>query len=125
MRRWLIALATAVVAGALWVGAAYADSTPYHGGYNVNGSGATTSRCAGCHRTHTAIGSELLKASTSFELCTSCHGPTGGLDAVDGVEWQTNASHQVIPNTPPVGGTKGGGFVNSFMNTSLSTQVGS
>lgn len=120
MRRWLIALATALVAGALWVGAAYADDTIYHGGYNATGAGAVTNRCAGCHRTHTASGDGLIKASTTYGLCTSCHGTTSGLDVVDGVEWQTDGTtHAIIPNTPPVGGTKGGGFMNSYMNTTL------
>lgn len=119
MRRWLIALATALVAGALCASAAYADDHIYHGNYNAGGNGATTNRCAGCHRAHTATGPELLKASTTFALCTTCHGAASGLDVVDGVEWQTNSSHKVIPASAPVGGTKGGGFVQSFMNTTM------
>lgn len=121
MRRWLIALATALVAGVIWVGAAYADDSIYHGNYNANGNGASTNRCAGCHRAHTGSGPYLIKTATIYGLCTSCHGTTNGLDVVNGVEWQTvgpptrAADHTV----PPFGGNKGGGFVNSLMNTTL------
>jgi predicted CXXCH cytochrome family protein len=118
MKRWLIALATVIVAGVIGVGAAYADNTSYHGGYNANGAGGSTGRCASCHRTHTASGPNLIKAATAYGLCTSCHGTTNGLDVVDGVEWHTSSSTHAIDG-PIQGGTKGGGFVNSFMNTTM------
>lgn len=119
MRRWLIALATALVAGALWVGAAYADDNIYHGNYNAGGWGATTSRCAGCHRAHTGSGPYLIKSATTYGLCTSCHGTANGLDVVDGVEWQTNSARAADKTVPPYGGIKGGGFQFALMNTSL------
>lgn len=128
MKRWLIALATALVAVALWAGAAYADDSIYHGNYNTQSattglwSGPSTTRCAGCHRAHTAQGPDLLKASTSYALCTSCHGTANGLDVIDGVEWATNSTtHRPILGGMPTGGTKGGGFVQSFMNSNLQT----
>jgi predicted CXXCH cytochrome family protein len=126
LRRWLIALATAMVAAALWAGAAYADDSIYHGNYNTQNattglwSGPSTTRCAGCHRAHTATGPALLKASTSYALCTSCHGTANGLDVVDGVEWPTDrTTHQPLLGGMPTGGNKGGGFVQSFMNKNL------
>lgn len=126
MRRLLIALATALVAGGIWAGAAYADAGP-HGGFNDAqttgaGTGAATYRCSSCHRAHTASGPELIKSASTYLLCTSCHGQASGLDALDGVDWSTTPNTTA---TPPVvgvigGGNKAGGFLNSFMNTTLS-----
>jgi predicted CXXCH cytochrome family protein len=60
------------VGAALGFGAvAQANGGP-HGGYS-----ADTDKCAGCHRAHTAIGSELLVAEDQYALCTSCHDGTG------------------------------------------------
>ena len=117
MRRWLIAFALALGAGALWAGAAFADASTYHSNYTN-----TTRACAGCHRAHTGSGTMLIKSDTIYGLCTSCHGSNSGLDVVDGVEWQTDpTTHAKLPDLPPVGGTKGGGFVNSYMKTALTT----
>lgn len=122
MRRWLIALAVALGAGALWAGAAFADNTSYHGGYT-----ATTYRCASCHRAHTAKGESLIKSETVFGLCTSCHGRDNGTDVLDGVKW----TYQPPPAPPapdpripdktvaPRGALRGGGFENTIMNTNL------
>ena len=52
-----------------------------HGNYSP-----TTDACAACHRTHTAVGPNLLKAKTPYELCMSCHDGTGSTYNVqDGV----------------------------------------
>jgi predicted CXXCH cytochrome family protein len=65
------------VGAALGFGAvAQANGGP-HGGYS-----ADTDKCAGCHRAHTAIGSELLVAEDQYALCTSCHDGTGAVTNV-------------------------------------------
>lgn len=114
MSRWLLALVLALAASAIWVGAAFADASTYHSNYTN-----TTRACAGCHRAHTGVADNLLKATTTYGLCTSCHGTTNGLDVVDGAEWTTDANHVRVPGTPPTEALKGGGFVNALMNTSL------
>ena len=117
MSRWLLALVLALAVSAIFAGAAFADASTYHSNYT-----STTRACAGCHRAHTGQGVSLIKTSGTYGLCTSCHGTTNGLDVVDGAEWETDANHVRIPGTPPTEALKGGGFLNTLMNTS---QVGS
>ena len=62
------------------------------------------SRCAGCHRAHTAKGEKLLKQAQPA-LCYSCHSGAGGfLDITDGID-------------PVSGGAlRGGGFEYALIN---------
>jgi predicted CXXCH cytochrome family protein len=106
--RLLIALATATAAMVLTAVSAYADAGP-HGGF-----GTTSDACSGCHRAHTATAARLLKSSSSYAMCTSCHGSTAGgatTNVLDGV---------LMGTTTPL---KGGGFVNAYMNTSLAANA--
>jgi predicted CXXCH cytochrome family protein len=41
------------------------------------GSTLTSDSCAGCHRAHTASGSNLIAADDANALCTTCHGTSG------------------------------------------------
>src|SRR3972149_2226093 len=65
---------------------AYATGGP-HGEYT-----ASTDNCAGCHRSHTALGTKLLKDAAAatgqraLNLCKFCHNGSGSaLDVMDGV----------------------------------------
>lgn len=115
VKRWLLASMLALAMVATWAGSALADDSIYHGGYTN-----TTARCAGCHRTHTGSGANLIKTATTYALCTSCHGSTNGLDVVDGTEWQTDpTTHAQVQPLTPLEAIKGGGFVKTLMNTKL------
>ena len=95
---------------------ALADNGP-HGGFNT----PTTDACAGCHRAHTGTASELLMTSTA-NLCQSCHGPTGtgaDTDVWDGVYLSRDATTENPAEGVVNRGLKGGGFVNTVMNTSF------
>jgi predicted CXXCH cytochrome family protein len=50
-----------------------------HGNYSPD-----TSKCAACHRAHTAIGAELIVAEDEYALCTSCHDGSGATTNVLG-----------------------------------------
>lgn len=98
-------LALAVLAVSLMlVGVALANGGP-HGGYTL-----LEDNCAGCHRAHTAIGARLLSASSTYNLCTSCHNGTGAnTDVLDGAY----LSSFVNPRVPGQQGAfklLGGGF---------------
>jgi len=95
-------------------GLASANGGP-HGGYT-----ATTDSCAGCHRAHTAPGPNLLVETSTYALCTTCHGSTGaGANTNvddgyylssrddDGGDYDHGAG-----NTPDYAPLLGGGFVN-------------
>jgi len=75
------AVLTGVVLAVLLAGrgAASADNGPH-----VQGAGATTDSCAGCHRVHVAQAANLLTAAQPG-LCYSCHG-TGGPGADTAVQ---------------------------------------
>jgi predicted CXXCH cytochrome family protein len=92
---------------------ASADGGP-HGGYTP-----TTDACAGCHRAHTARGPRLL--ITPIEtLCMSCHGTAGtGADTnvEDGVYLERDGFAEVPAQGVVDRGLRGGGFVNTRMNT--------
>src|SRR3972149_2133591 len=66
-----------------------------HGGYDL-----ATSACAACHRAHTAIGEDLLKADSVYGLCISCHG--GAIDAPDVIHGRRVSDNARL---------NGGGFV--------------
>lgn len=70
MKKLYIAILVVAVALA-FASTASANGGP-HGGYT-----ATTDACAGCHRAHTASGAKLLVASSTYNLCITCHGAAG------------------------------------------------
>ncbi|NOZ71507.1 MAG: hypothetical protein GXP38_06285 [Chloroflexi bacterium] len=119
--RYVFAIAAAIVA--LMISAPiYADNGP-HGNYT-----ATTDACAGCHRAHTAQGTNLLVSSTSHGLCLTCHGTTGNgadTDVTDGVYLQRDNNVESPDEGVVNRGLKGGGFVNVRMDTSWSGTVSS
>lgn len=73
MRKFLVALITVASLTLLSAAVALADGGP-HGGF----SSATNDEdsCAGCHRAHTGY-ARLLKDSTVYAMCTTCHGGGG------------------------------------------------
>ena len=96
MKRFLFLGALGVGSAALFamsgVGPASADAGPHTstsakvaGDYNLTAVGA--GRCAGCHRTHTAKGADLLKAAQPA-LCYTCHatGMGAATDVANGVD---------------------------------------
>lgn len=102
--------------------AALADNGP-HGGYTGTN---TPDGCAACHRAHTAQGPMLLKSSSTYALCVTCHGTAAAgaqTNVVDGLyaEGVNDAGGQGIAG----GGLLGGGFANSVMNTNFSLAAGS
>ena len=85
---------------ATWAAPASANGGP-HGGYTL-----TTSACAGCHRAHTAVSPNLVKADSIYGLCTSCHGGLVSTDVVHGVLLGATNTDGVTPRK-----LNGGGFV--------------
>jgi predicted CXXCH cytochrome family protein len=83
------------------------------GGVHNFSTTSVTSNCAGCHRAHTAVGSNLLKATSAYALCTSCHGVGATVDVIDGFY---NSSKGAGP-------TRGSGFSYSWMNSAYTTTV--
>lgn len=122
MKRVLLTLC-GVVAGILGlIGLAAADNGP-HGNYS-----ATTDKCAGCHRAHTAVGDSLLNASATATdrstFCYSCHtGGTGAYTDVKNGLFLVNASVPVSDENTllPITNTQllGGGFDFVRMNPDL------
>ena len=117
MKRLVVAAVVAVALVLLVSGLAFADGGP-HGGYT-----ATEDACAGCHRAHTAKAPKLL-VQAQQDLCLSCHGSIGaGADTnvADGVFLERDG----ITEDPVEGvvdrGLKGGGFLNTLMNTDFNT----
>lgn len=96
----LVTVAVAVALAAfLVVGApggptpASADGGP-HGGYTATGGsqGGLPDQCAACHRVHQGQSNgKLLKASSPYALCLTCHNGSGSvLDVFDGVRLGPN-----------------------------------
>ncbi len=111
--RWILASILALAAMALWVSAAFADNGP-HGGYSV-----TTDGCASCHRAHTASGAKLLKATSTYALCTSCHNGAGATtDVLDGVAYNSSTGGTATTNA-----LKGGGFTSVTMTSNALTST--
>lgn len=114
MRKLLFATLIALALALSMAGLALADGGP-HGGYT-----ATTDGCAGCHRTHTADGPNLLIVDSTYNLCMSCHGAAGAganTNVDDGLytENRDDAAGDVnlgFANTPDGADLLGGGFVN-------------
>ncbi len=90
---------------------AYADGGP-HGGYRDVSAGLP-SQCAGCHREHQgkSVG-KLLKASSPYALCLTCHNGAGSrLDVLDGAK---------LGSTIAVSGSVVGFAENPTLGVSLS-----
>jgi predicted CXXCH cytochrome family protein len=78
---------------------------------------ATTDACASCHRAHTGTAAKILRSSTQYALCTTCHGGTGAdTNVVNGVYLGTT---QGIQNA----GLRGGGFEYAKLDTDLDGSV--
>ncbi|MBI4312872.1 MAG: cytochrome c3 family protein [Chloroflexi bacterium] len=89
MKRFLLVLAGALLLTLFAAAAAYADGGP-HGGYTSTGGAGNglPDQCAACHRVHQgqSVG-KLLKASSQYALCLTCHNGAGSrLDVLDGVK---------------------------------------
>ncbi|MEW6401405.1 MAG: cytochrome c3 family protein [Chloroflexota bacterium] len=111
MRKYLLALLLALTLVLALAATASANGGP-HGGYT-----ATTDACAGCHRAHTAVGPKLLVQTSTYALCTSCHGNAGtGADSnvIDGVwlEGRNPSDTTGDANTANNAALLGGGFTN-------------
>ncbi|MGB8646317.1 MAG: cytochrome c3 family protein [Anaerolineae bacterium] len=114
--RWITLLAVALAILAVTVllagtpNTASADGGPHRGG---TGGTSMTNGCASCHRAHTASGAGLLKASSAYALCYTCHGPGGGdPDPYDSYNTDTKTGNTL--GAP----LKGGGFLYANMNIS-------
>lgn len=79
------------------------------GGVHNFSTTSVTSNCAGCHRAHTAVGSNLLKSTSAYALCTSCHGAGASVDVING--WEKDDGQP----------TRGSGFTYSMMNSAWIT----
>lgn len=105
MKKLLIALVLGVLLVLALSTLALADNGP-HGGFT-----ATTEKCAGCHRAHSAIGPTYLLVAADIEsLCLSCHDGTGAYtNVVDGYYVDTPIATLAAPL-----GTQGDGGVVLF-----------
>jgi predicted CXXCH cytochrome family protein len=119
MKKYLIAVALGLLVVAAFAVTARADNGP-HGNF-----APSTDACAGCHRAHSAQGTDfLLTQADVYVLCTGCHNGAGAYtNVVDGV--YQNAS---LPLAAPLGtqgdkgvGLFGGGFERAAMNTTRLT----
>jgi len=118
MRRIGVFVLAVLALLAVQAGLALADNGP-HGGYTGTN---TPDGCAACHRAHTAKGEMLLVASSTYDLCITCHGSSA-------VGAQTNVIDGLYAegvNDPGGQGVRGagllaGGFQNTVMNTAWST----
>lgn len=95
-----IAAIAAMAVFTLGPSSASADNGPHK-----LGQPSDTGACAGCHRTHTASASNLLRSATPV-LCVTCH---------DGSGASTNVRDGV--STTGARGLKGGGFTTALMDT--------
>lgn len=109
MKKMLFAMLLVFTLALLVTSTALADNGP-HGGFTL-----TTDACAGCHRTHTATGPQLLTGA-GYNICLSCHGTTGtgaNTNVIDGV-YTTRAG---VTGEGVLGrGLLSGGFANALMD---------
>lgn len=118
MRRLVsLVFGSALLVG-FWATPALADNGPHQSSKVANGatgvvvSQAGATKCAGCHRAHTAKGSMLLKEDGAA-LCTTCHAGAGaGTDVMDGVDVNAAAPTAL----------RGGGFTTALIGTNLATK---
>jgi len=120
MRKILFTLMVTLLMAVASSSLSRADNGP-HGNF----SSLTTDSCSGCHRAHTGSEAKLLMTSTA-SLCESCHGPVGtgaDTDVWDGVYLTRDATTENPVEGVQNRGLKGGGFVNSVMNTSFAVSA--
>lgn len=103
MKKLLIALVLGILLVLALSTLALADNGP-HGGFT-----ATTEKCAGCHRAHSAVGPTYLLVAADIEsLCLSCHDGTGAYtNVVDGYYVDT----PIATLAAPLGAQGNGGVV--------------
>jgi predicted CXXCH cytochrome family protein len=114
MKKRLLVITLVLLLLVLGVSLASANGGP-HGDYT-----ATTDACAGCHRTHTAIGPKLLVSNSTYNLCMSCHGSSGtgaNTNVDDGIYLASRDDaagdrNHGGENTPSGNSLLGGGFTN-------------
>jgi predicted CXXCH cytochrome family protein len=105
-----VALGSFVMLGGM---VALASSASADNGPHMQGSGTlTTDGCAGCHRTHTAQASGLLKVNQAA-LCTTCH--AAGVGALTDV--QAGVYFPDFVNGNQMMGLRGGGFTSAAIDT--------
>ncbi len=111
-----------IAAGSLWLFLAavpvLADGGPHVASANSGVSTLTTDGCAGCHRAHTAQGSNLLAASDEEALCLSCHGAAGTgatTDVESGVQY--TLANDGTGTEPVLGALRDGGFVEARIDS--------
>lgn len=110
--------AAALVLGSFFILAAGSSALANNGPHE--GTFVTTSNaCAGCHRTHTAQTSKLLKVNGQYDLCVSCHDGSGANTKV------TTGVYLGTANGTLNAGLRGGGFEQALMNVSLNSSFGS
>jgi predicted CXXCH cytochrome family protein len=113
MRRLAVSLFTLGCMSLLLVvapAAAWADNGPH-----AMGMGATTDRCAACHRAHTAQAPYLLKESSEEALCYTCHGSGAGGSSLDVADGAGYSSHE---RTGAASALRGGGFKFALIDSS-------
>lgn len=122
MKKLFLALVIGLMLVAALTTTALADNGPHGGAAFASGS---TDACASCHRAHTAQDAtgDLLKTSSIYGLCMSCHDGTGAYtDVKDGIydssapaiyPWTLSpATGEGDPGAPLFGG----GFTYTEMN---------
>jgi len=113
MKKYIIVLVLGLLLVAALATTATADNGP-HGGFT-----ATTEKCAGCHRAHSAQGITNLLVASTEAICLSCHNGAGAYtNVVDGVYVST----AITVLAAPLGAQGDGGitlFGGGFTNTSM------
>ena len=116
--------------GAVWLFLAaipvFADGGPHVKTINNGSLGINADSCAGCHRAHTAQGSNLLITASQEALCFACHGsgaPGSSTDVAEGVQYTTVATLGTArSDTNILGALRNGGFENARIDTANITR---
>ena len=78
---------------------AFPPTQTAHGSYTQD-----TDRCAGCHSTHSAQGSKLLREATVDATCKTCHNGTGSkYNVADGTVLVPNGAGATVAKNAPAG----------------------
>lgn len=111
-----------IAVGSLWLFLAavpaLADGGPHVASANSGVTTLTADNCAGCHRAHTAQGSNLLAVADEEALCLSCHGAAGtgaSVDVESGVQYALASDG--TRDTPVLGALRDGGYVDARINS--------
>jgi len=114
------ALGLAAALALMAAGRAQADGGPHQLGLN-SGTAGLAGDCAACHRAHTAVAADLLKAALPG-LCLSCHDGTGATtDVVDGYQFVPDGSG--APTSTVLGALRGGGFGYALIDSSHAARL--